>query len=318
MIPFTVLSQVRFPYAGAWKRVDSLSGLGQPRSAIGLVEKIHSAALKEKNDPQIIRSVIYTIRLNADFQENFFPRTIDYLKKEIAGVTVPGKQVLISVLAEVYWKFYQNNQYRFQGRTSLGNITPDSIETWDLSAIMNAVITTYLSSLENEYLLKSIPLKNYAAILESSPFDKKRSVPAPDLRPTLFDFLAHRALDFFANSEGQKIQPVSAFQINNAIFFDQADQFSKIVIRSADSLSVKLISLHIFQRLAMFHIADKNPAAMVSLELERFDYLRNNAIVPGKDSLYRQALETLHSGYASSPASTEVLYALASFLYDRG
>ncbi len=262
--------------------------------------------------------MIYTIRLNADFQENFFPRTIGYLQNEIAASAVPRKQVLQSILAEVYWKYYQNNQYRFQNRISLGNVIPDSIETWDLSAIMHAVITTYSSSLEKENTLKSIPLKDYTPILETSPFDKKNPAPALDLRPTLFDFLAHRALDFFTNSEGQKIQPVTAFQIDDPAFFDQAEKFSMMQVTSADSLSVRLISLRLFQALAAFHLQDKNPAALIDLELERFYYLKNNAIVAGRDSLYRIALEKLEARYSSSPSSTAVLCALASFLNDQG
>ena len=142
------------PFTFLWKQVDSLSSLGQPQSAIDIVNKIYAQAKSEKNDPQAIKAIIYRIRLNSDFQENFLTKTILNLQKEISLSGKPAKQILQSILAEVYWKYYQNNQYRFQDRTQVKPNAPDSIETWDLKTISAAITSTYLLSLENPDTLK--------------------------------------------------------------------------------------------------------------------------------------------------------------------
>ena len=90
---------------GSWKQVDSLANLGLPKSALEIVDQIYAQAKTEKNDPQVIKSIIYRIRLNSDFQENFLATTIASLQKEISASASPSKQVLQSILAEVYWKY---------------------------------------------------------------------------------------------------------------------------------------------------------------------------------------------------------------------
>ena len=53
-------------YSLQWKKVDSLSNLGLPKSALVIVNKIYDQAKKEKNDPQYIKAVIYRLKLKAD------------------------------------------------------------------------------------------------------------------------------------------------------------------------------------------------------------------------------------------------------------
>ena len=193
-------------FTSFWKQVDSLSNLGQPQSALDIVNKIYAQAKAEKNDPQVIKAIIYRIRLNSDFQENFLAKTIQTLQKEISVSGNPSRQILQSILAEVYWKFYQNNQYRFHDRTQVKPNAPDSIETWDLKTISAAITNTYLLSLENPDTLKCIPIGKFDAILDCEPFNDKnpaaQTAVAAKFYPTLYDFLAGRALDFFTTNNG--------------------------------------------------------------------------------------------------------------------
>jgi len=318
LISFTGQSQTRNSFVYSWKLVDSVTGIGQPKSALEIVDKIFTIAQKERNDPQLLKAIIYKIRLNSDYQENFFVSTIDFLRKEIDLSSAPMKQVLQSILAEVYWKYYQNNQYRFRDRSVLGKNLPDSIDTWDLTAILNAVFSNYLSSLNQDSLLKSIKIKDYEAILDKPVFDKKNQNYAIDLRPTLFDFLAHRALDFFTTSDEQKIQSVTTFQIDDPAYFNQTKDFLRLKIVTSDSLSVKFIALRIFQTLADFHFRNKHPEALIDVEIERFEYVKDNSIMPGKDSLYRDGMDKFAKQYSSSSGYTEILFALANFLFEQG
>ena len=48
----------------AWKQADSLMNLGQPQSALAVVGKIFILAKKENNEPQVVKSVLYQIRLS--------------------------------------------------------------------------------------------------------------------------------------------------------------------------------------------------------------------------------------------------------------
>ncbi len=274
-----------FRPAALWKQVDSLTGIGQPKSALAKVDLIYERAKKDNNEAELIKAILYKIRLNSDFREDFLIGTISDLQAEIKTAREPAKQILQSVLAEVYWKYYQNNQYRFRDRTQLADNKPDSITTWDLNTISGAIFSTYFLSLENPELLKNKPITGYEVIL-----DDQDNYP---FRPSLYDFLAWRALEFFMSGQVQK-------NIAN------------------DSATANDDALRIFNELQAFHAKDKDPRAMIDLELKRLDFIHETSTLPDKDSLYISALRQLGKYYQASAWSTDISYTLASFLNQRG
>jgi len=316
----TIQSQIPPLYTSSWKRVDSLVGLGQPKSAMEIVNSIMDMANNEKNDPQYIKAIIYRIRLNSEFQENFLVCTIRELRQACAVSAQPVRQILHSILGEVYWKYYQNNAYRFQDRTQVKQNSPDDIETWDLNTILGAITSNYLSSIENETLLQNISIDVFDAIIEKSLFEEGKKDPTPEFRPTLFDFLAHRALDYFSADITIKNLPVDAFQVDRTEYFGLTREFIKTEITPTkmDSISPRFISLLLFQKLATFHLNDKTPQALIDVELDRFHFLLNSSIIIFKDNLYLESLKKFEQVYLYSPWSTDISYAIASFYEELG
>ena len=176
-------------YLSDWAKVDSLEKRGLPQSALEVVREIYVKAKAEENHPQFIKASLYTLKLQSDFEEDFMEKTIADLNEEIAQSQSPVKQILHSIQAELYWRFYQSNRYKFLNRTTGGDINSNDIKTWDLNHLLDVVIKNYLASLENPDDLKRTHLKDYDAILDTSKHSK-------ECRPSLYDFLAHRAVDF--------------------------------------------------------------------------------------------------------------------------
>jgi hypothetical protein len=317
----TISPSQHFP--ALWKQVDSLTNLGQPKSALAVVNNIYHQARAVKNDPQFIKAIIYRIRLNSEFQENYLVQTIGELRKEVHAAPQPVKQVLLSILAEVYWKYYQNNQYRFRDRTPVRANLHDSIETWDLATIYRAITRSYLSSLENPDSLNGIPIGRFEPILDRKIFaDKKQEAQlaeAAKFTPTLYDFLAGRALEFFTSDMGTPLIPAQRFQVDQIIYFDQTLNFvrNKMMI-PADSASLSSFALRIFRDLAAFHLLDKDPRALIETELKRFAFVHQEYTLPEKDSLFINALKRFDQVHLNSPWGTSVSYALADFLNKQG
>ena len=308
--------------ATLWKQADSLADLDQPQSALAVVDRIYAQAKKDKNDPQVIKAILYTIKLNSEFQENFLLRSIDLLKKEFAASSAPSRQILQSVLGEVYWKFYQNNMYRFADRTRVRTNTPDSIETWDLKTISAAVTHCYLASLANPDTLKKIPIGRFDAIVNCEPFDEKKQAAqtavAIKFNPTLYDLLAGRALDFFTTSNGTAIFTAQRFELDRPDYFDQSAGFAGNRMTATDSSSQKSLALHIFRDLAAFHLNDPDRRALIDAELRRFAFVHDESTLAGKDTLYRDALQKFAKTESASPWSAGISYTLASFLNSQG
>lgn len=313
-----------FSYERQWKKVDSLSNLGLPKSALVIVNKIYNQAKKEKNDPQYIKAVIFRLKLKADFREDVVAASIKEIRTEIKESHEPARQILNSILAEIYQTYYQNNRYRFQDRTQVLNNTSDSIQTWDLKTLTRKTVKTYLLSLQNPALLQSLPIGNFDDILVKPDPQGKKEAKSPEksktgYRPTLYDFLCWRALDYFTGNESLDKVSAEPFSLDQYSYFRQAHEFAVLKLEiPLDSSSFLAYSLKIYHELATFHSTDKDSRALIDEEINRFRFLKENSIVNGKDSLYLDALKRLEQTYLSSPYSTDVTYAIAVFLKEQG
>ena len=121
------------------------------------------------------------------------------------------------MLAEFYWQYYLYNRYEFQNRSSTVNFENNDISTWDLRKLVEEISKEYLASIEDFDALEKIPIKDFEGVLIKGNTD--------NLRPTLFDFLAHRALTFFMNEESSLTEPVYKFEINNKKYFSAYEEF---------------------------------------------------------------------------------------------
>ena len=134
------------------------------------------------------------------------------MRDEADKAHYPIKPVLQSILADAFWQYYQNNRWKFYDRTSTVNFKNDDIETWDLKAITNAVITNYKASLSNVDSLKRTKIDIYDAIIN------KGTTECRAWRPTLYDFLGHRALGFFMSSEPDVSRAANRFTVNEDVY----------------------------------------------------------------------------------------------------
>lgn len=299
------LSSPRFEdYDPEWKKADSLIAAGLPKSAMEVVENLYAKAKGENNYPQFIKSILYKVRLNADFEEEFLESSIEDIESIVPNSATPVKQILYSIEADLYWRYYQANRYKFMDRITAMDVEKEDIRTWDLKTLMDAVIKNYLLSLEEKQALQTMSLKNYDAILEIQKDSKK-------YRPTLYDFLAYRAFDFFRNDESSIIQPSFTFELDKETYFADATVFIKVPFETKDTLSLKFYALKIISDLISFHEKDKDPAAFIDADLIRLDFVRDNSTLEIKDSLYIAAVEAIEKKFSSDPSGADAGYKAA-------
>jgi len=203
-------------YDAAWKKVESLVRKSLPQSALAEVKKIYQLAKKEKQDAQIIKSLLYIAGLQAENRENNEVFSIKEVEKEIAGSKEPVSSIFNSLLAEMYWNYYQQNRWDMYNRTKTANFKKDDISTWGADDFHKKIGELYLKSIQAQKLLEQTSLERFDAIIIKG--------NVRHLRPTLFDLLAHRAVDYFRNDERDIARPAFAFEIDQAFAFDRAVQ----------------------------------------------------------------------------------------------
>ena len=128
---------------------------------------------KDKNSPQYIKTLMYQAKFSLLVEEEAQLKTIQRLESEIAKAQSPDRQFLQSILADLYWQYYENNRWRFQNRTATAETVNPDFRTWDLRQLTQRVHQLYQGSLEEEETLKSQAVLNYASILDRVPGSQK-------------------------------------------------------------------------------------------------------------------------------------------------
>lgn len=296
-------------YEKEWKKVDSLQEKGLTRSALTIIAGIYTHAKAERSTPNYIRAIVERMKFESYLEEDEYVKSIADLENEIATSYYPAKQLIYSITAEIYWRYYQNNRWTFLNRTETRQFENKDIRTWDLKKIYEKVSYNYHQSLTQTERSKQITLSSLDALLLKEPGSQK-------LRPTLYDLLAHRAIDFFMNEESGLIKPANSFAPNSQEYFGSAKDFCQLVVESPDSTSRLLQTVRLLQDVLYFHLKDKDPQALVDVDLKRLKFVRENSSHLEKDSLYLQALRNIEQTYSTHSCSADASFLIASYYWE--
>ena len=292
-------------YTAEWKKTDSLVARGLPQSALVEVKKIYQRAKKEGQEAQVIKALVYQSSLQQPTREEAEPRAILEIEAELKGQKEPASSILQSYLATLYWQYFQRNRWKLYNRTNTVNFSKEDMATWTIDDFHGRITDLYLQSLQPKKLLQETKLSPYEAIILKG--------NARHLRPTLYDLLAHKALEYFKTDEREISKPAYAFEIESSAAFAPAAQFASASFSTRDTLSVKHQSLTIYQELIRFHLEDTKPDALIDVDLDRLQYVRAHSTLPNKDELYKEALERLTAQYGSQPVAAQARYLLAAY-----
>jgi len=307
---------LKFPtgkeYKTEWATVDSLLNIGQPKTALPVLEELYASATKEKDYAQMVKTVFYLNGLKLENEEDAQLNFIIAIEAEVAKAPFPAKQVMLSGLADMYWSYYQNNRWNIQQRTETMDVDATDPATWDAAKFAEKVSDLYLQSLQPTDSLKLTPVEVFDPVILQG--------TRRDLRPTLYDLLAHRAVDFFKNSEAGITQPAYKFYIDDPTLFGMTEVFLKNKLQHQDSVAFHLIALQLLRDLASHQMERANLPGLVDVELERLGFVKDQSIMPQaqKDSLYAATLIALEKRYTNDSSSTLVSYALASHYTNLG
>lgn len=307
-------------YEAAWRQVDSLSRKGLFQSALTQTNALYERAKAEKNYPQWTKASITRGRFSQQLDLALLPVHIRTLEADVRLMPEPARSVMESTVGEAYAGFYRRNRYRIYDRTRTQNTeaTGDStdITTWDGPRLAQAASRAFAASIQPESELQTTPITAYTIVIE--PGDKE----GERLRPTLFDLLAHRAIEFFQNTEFETQNNVFRFELDRSDYFTDPETFAKLALTTPPNAgqSGRMLALQTYGRLLAFHAngATKNPESLVDADLGRLRFVRQYSTVVDKDTLYQQNLERQIARWKNQPVEAEYAYALAQFLHETG
>ena len=292
-------------YKQKWEKIDSLDKKGLPKSSLKVVDEIYSKAKTENNSEQILKSFIYNLKYKNQIEENAFEILCFQLDSTSKTASFPDNAIMNTMLADMYWWYYQNNRRKFINRTNTVNFDNNDMQTWTLDFLVEKIIDAYTSSLSDKNGLQKLSIEKYKELINFGTKPK-------ELRPTLYDFLAHKAIDFFSNTEIAITKPTDNFEVNEDYYFADTKIFANTEIMSSDFLSLHFHAVCELQELLKFRLSDKkNIDALIDIDLKRLKFAYSHSVHTNKDDLYLKALENLEKKYPNNPVTAEVSYAKA-------
>ena len=160
------------------------------------------------------------------------------------------KNVLESYLANLYWQYFQQNRYSFYDRTKTADKV-DSIDfrTWDLTTLFHEISSHFEASLENKEALQKTGFEDFKEILNNQ-------TGSEIYRPTLFDVLAHAALEFYKTDENNITRPADQFEIADPEILCEAYEYTQKKIDTQDRTFLQSKALLVYQELLKFHFPE--------------------------------------------------------------
>lgn len=293
-------------YLEMWQQADSLESEGLPKSALAVVEKIYEKAKKENNIDHLIRALVYQLKYLSYFEEDARFLMVDRMKTEISETGFPANAVMHSMLAELYQRLFEQERWTIlqRGNTNLEN---QEIKNWSLKDYVMHIAAHFDTSLVSPVGLQKLSIDKYQQFVGKGNF-------TDNLRPSLYDFLIYRALDYYSSTETMLTRPVDYFNLSEDWFFNPASEFSKHAFATTDTFSSEYRVVKYYQQLLKFRIGNNNPNALLDADRKRLEYFYNHSSNMQKDSLYIRNLRLLMSKYKSETLVSEVHYSYGELI----
>lgn len=297
-------------YDKLWKKVEKAESKGLTQEALLATEEIYNKAKQGKNSPNLIKAITHIMKYKGATAVNADSANIMHLELEIRSAETPTKQILQSMQAEMFWDYYQSHRWQILDRTRVGNENGKNFLTWDAPRFMKQIFKLYLASIENRSELQKVNINDYLVILKR---DGKESAK---LRPSIYDLLAHRALDFFMRSDYDITRPAYKYVLPAEEGLTTWTNFLKIQFETPDSSSKDLHAARIFQNLLRSH--KDSISQLLDVDLKRLSWARQHTENEGKDTIYIKTLEGLAQKYYDNEVVAEVYANIIEYYIQRG
>ncbi len=297
-------------YPELWEQVHDFELTGKVRSALEIVNKIYEQAKSDKNADQMLKALLHRIRFRQEFEEGAFEKMIHETEKEVEQQSFPANALLHSILAQMYWEYYRHHRWKIRDRTATQDFDPNDITTWDASKFIDQVIHHYHMSLQPVEKLQQTGTQAFPEMINEG--NKEY-----DIIPTLYDFLAYRAVEFFINKQISLSRPAEQFLLKEDFYFAEATDFAQQMIHTNDTFSLHFHGIQIMQDVLAFRGGQDNTPAFIDADLRRLNFVYTHSVHPEKDSLYLNALKQIQQQFNSHPYSSMATYEMAYFYYNQ-
>lgn len=292
-------------FSNEWKQVDKYLNEGLPQSARKEVEKIYAKARAQNVPVQALKAQMYLIETTSQADEDgnadsvAVAQAVAYSEKE----PFPYNAIWHSIAGTLYRNYYENHRWEIFQRTRTST-TPEDFQQWDATRLVEAMNYHYKASVEGPEALKAYPIKQFDAVLEKGKNTRSH-------RPTLYDLLAFRAVDYFSCEQKDLPKTAGDFKLTDPVLFAPASDFRTHRFITGDTASPHYQAIRLYQEILKTHSSDTKKDAFLDADLQRLEFVYRAAALPDKKKRYEDALQIFVRNHGDHPLSALAAYRLA-------
>lgn len=290
-----------------WIEIDSLLGLRNlPNSALKKVNELYILAGKTNNPIHQLKALLYRSSIETKVSETDINNKIASLQLLLKSTSDEACQSLIHVfMAKQYQQYFNTARWNLYNRSKIAAVKKEDILSWGADDFLVAIQDEYQASLKNKNILKKIQLNKFEALILKGNTE--------NLRPTLFDLIAHDALNYYKMGQGARTRPVNDYSIQQAGVLGNYNEFASLKLVSSDTNAHAFRALVLFQELIQFHLNDKDKNAFIHIDIDRINWVALQCILENKKALKEKALQSLIDHFNSN----EVVFAYLQLARDK-
>ncbi|MDD2911532.1 MAG: hypothetical protein PHS87_07985, partial [Petrimonas sp.] len=300
LFPLQAQNQQTMNYDQAWKKVAELEQKSLPRSASEQVNQILRKAIAEKNSPQTIKALIhqgkYNLAVDAEQDTLIFRHLTDMLGKSTDPVE---RSVLHSMLGELYLQYYQKDRWIINERTAISGFVPTDMKEWSKNNFYDKVVEHLNASIESYSSLEKAEVQSYGPIVT---FGKD----SRHFYPTMYDFLALRAIELFSQvgEDMDLSRSLAKKKIALSSLFAPAGEFGKLNFDPQPG-EYNLWALETYKKLLVSLSKRNLNTSVVLAELDKTGYL---AKLRNAHQQYAfSSLQSMLKKWGNDPVSLEIV-----------
>lgn len=316
---FAIVLMVNSIYAQApttnsvFEKAEYYFKVGEMEKGKALMDSVYLEA--EMSDEPAVRIKARMTELESYFSyssdDKIFLKAYDLINSEIALASGIELNVWNSLMAQLLVNYGLKNYSKIQDRTVLSGAKSNDFRIWSWDVFLNKINGFFLASLQNPEVLINTSVGDYELIIGNKETVRQE-------RPTMYDLLAYRALDYFTKCKVSFTTPSVSFKTNNPDFFSDNDDFVNLTITSPDSSDLSFYALKIFQELTDLHIKNWNTQALIHTSLERLKFVMSLYSDFDEEMLEERFLLNLNELFEGETGSENITFALADFYYKQG
>lgn len=295
LIGNTLMAQT-FDFEKNWKQINDLEKKGLSAQALEQCQTIFLQAQKEDDSVQLIKSLIYKSNFRQAYEEEALKKSIGEIREVLSSSNGIEKALLSIALRDLYQQYYQRNQWDIRGRLHVSGRVPKDLEAWSQENFREEKENLISAALAEEKVLMKSPSEPWKEIFQDQENDYKTF-------PTLYDFVAWKAIAFYSVSEFSNSAQEELVILNQVMLFGEDTQFLNVSFNDFEAKSAKVKTIQLFQKLIKKHQGNKTPNAYLYVESQRIAYLKSNGQIDDKESLLLKTLNDVFEKYKGQAGS---------------